>query len=517
MDLSQTIAFFECSRTNAGSSENTLRAEILDSSGRNVTTEGYRIEAEYGTTVIYDGKIPTYTLEESGLTFYLFNGWDRSGYVDGDKTINAIYDTCKATSGGAYFEGKDLSTLRPVDIYAMTRMSEMGIIDIADYVDSKDTISIVLGNDVSYKDITEEKFIEAATAFTGKSSVLDTNVQLLSEDRDFVLAIDCTISPSNANNAVFAQCYSALDSSGFQLLYNNGVQIKCGNQTVRLFDAGSREMIVIRHIKGENGIHIYASDVRNNNPYYTELSGAHSMVNNGTLMFGYGKNGAADTYGTGMIYWSKLWYVDLGDEICSQLACWPHEVMQFEACYEKITAGQPNALKRYYLSDRSGNMSSMTFIASTVLSQQHPMQSGQSANAGGWASYGLNKYLNNRIYQAFSTTWKQLLKQVIIKSSIGNKSMETSDSDCYIFVPSIAELDASRTTAPYSNEGSVINHFSYQNDRICCTVDGTAVSYWTRSPNVQSTYGVFAIHSDGAPHEYNYPYNIHHVRIMFSL
>ena len=40
------------SRTNAGSSENTLRAEILDSSGRNVTTEGYRIEAEYGTLTV---------------------------------------------------------------------------------------------------------------------------------------------------------------------------------------------------------------------------------------------------------------------------------------------------------------------------------------------------------------------------------------------------------------------------------------------------------------------------------
>ena len=68
--------------------------------------------AGYGTTVLYNGEIPTYTREESAYKYYLFDRWDQGGYVSGDKTINAIYDSCEYKEG--YFTDKDISGMRPV-------------------------------------------------------------------------------------------------------------------------------------------------------------------------------------------------------------------------------------------------------------------------------------------------------------------------------------------------------------------------------------------------------------------
>ena len=448
-------------------------------------------EAEYGTTVLYDGKIPTYTLEESAYKYYLFNGWDQGGYVSGNKVINAVYDSCEYVEG--YFDNKDIGDMRPVELYMMIKLGASGVITVANYVDAKDSFTMQLGNDFSYTDVEERVLISEKTVFSGNNYV-DTGIQLLSEDRDFVLAIDCKVDSNNSANAVLAQCFSGLDTSGFKLMYNNGVKLAWGSSSVSPMSANNREMIVIRHIKGENGVHVYSSNVTKNQSYYVEIDGIHSMVNNVSLVFGCSKleDGSYEQYATGTVYWSKLWYADLGDGACSKLAYWPHEEITFEACCE--TSG---ALKRYYLSDNSGSRSSMTFIASNVLSQPVIMDNA-STNAGGWATYALNGYLNNRVYNAFPDIWKQLIKQVKVKSSIGNKSVEVSTSDCYIFIPSIGELDSSMTGEPYGSEGTVISHFTSNTSRICYTLDGTAVQYWTRSPSIGWDSYVYRITTTGA-------------------
>jgi hypothetical protein len=298
----------------------------------------------------------------------------------------------------------------------------------------------------------------------------------------------------NANNAVLAQCFSGLDTSGFKLMYNNGVKLAWGSSSASPASINTREMIVIRHIKGENGLYVYASNVTGNASYYMELSGAHEMRHNVSLVFGCSKleDGSYEQYASGRIYWSKLWYADLGDAVCKQIAYWPHEQMPFEACFE--TNG---TLKRYYLSDNSGARSSMTLIASNVLSQPIVMNTA-TTNSGGWASYSLNTYLNNRVYKAFSDKWKALMKQVKVKSSIGDNSSALSSSDCYIFVPSVTELTPSITTEPYVSEGTTIRHFNLDTSRICYTFDGVAVQYWTRSPTMGYNQYVHRITNTGA-------------------
>ena len=446
--------------------------------------------APYGSNVLYTGEIPTYTLEESAYKYYLFDGWDQGGFVNGDKTINALYDSCEYKEG--YFNNKELSDMRPVEIYMMTKLGLSGVISLSDYVSPKDALTIKLGNDFSYTDIEEQVLISEETVFTG-SNYVDTGVNLLSEDRDFVLAIDCKMDSGNSNNAVLAQCFSGLNTSGFKLSYNNRLNLAWGSASATPFNVGSREMIVLRHIKGESGIHVYSSNTTGDNSYYKELSGIHSMVHNVSLVFGCSKleDGSYEQYGKGTIYWSKVWYADLGDDVCAKIAYWPHEEIDFEACCE-----QNGSLKRYYLSDNSGTRSSITFISSKTLVHSVIMDSAYT-NEGGWASYSLNKYLNNRVYNALPDKWKQLIKQVKVKSSIGKQSLTVSNSDCYIFIPSIAELVPSMTQEPYASEGTIISHFSSNTSRICYNPNGAAVQYWTRSPSLGWDSYVFRITNTG--------------------
>ena len=181
----------------------------------------------------------------------------------------------------------------------------------------------------------------------------------------------------------------------------------------------------------------------------------------------------------------------LGDEVCKKLSSWPQEQITLEACYESN-----GYLKRYYLSDNSGLRSSITFISSTTLS--HPMvMDSTNSNSGGWAKYALNGYLNTRVYNAFPDKWKQLLKQVKVKSSIGDKSSKLSSSYFYIFIPRISEVYPDITSEPYPSEGSIISHFTNNASRACKNMDDEYVTYWTRSPNVSYANYIYRIMYDG--------------------
>ena len=469
-------------------SETTRNYTVKYVSNGNILQE---TSAPYGSNVLYEGDIPTYTAEESAYKYYLFNGWDKGGYVNGDKTINAVYDSCEYKEG--YFTDKEISSMRPVELYMMTKLGLAGVITLTDYISAKDSLTVQLGSDFSYSDIEEQVLISDKTVFNG-SNYVDTGVTLLSEDRDFVLAIDCKMDSGNSNNAVLAQCFSGLDTSGFKLSYNSGVKLAWGSSSATPFSVSNREMLVIRHVKGDNGLYVYSSNTTGDSSYYVELSGVHSMIHNVSLVFGCSKleDGSYENYGLGTVYWSKVWYADLGDDVCKKIAYWPHENISFEACCESN-----GSMKRYYLSDNSGTRSSIAFISSQTLA--HPVvMSNASTNAGGWAGFALNSYLNSRVYEAFPDSWKQLIKQVKVKSSIGEKSLTVSSSDCYVFIPSISELIPSMTSEPYGSEGTIISHFTSNEARICYNPEGTAVQYWTRSPSIDWNNYVFRILTTGS-------------------
>ena len=454
----------------------------------------------YGTYKFYEDDTPTYTAEESAYKYYLFDRWDKSGFVDGDKTINAVYDVCEYNLG--YFDGKDLSELRPVEIYAMDKLGLE-----SDLITEKDSISFSLGNDYSFDDIEEKVLIDSKKVFTG-SNYIDTEISLFDEDRDFVFAVDFTFDAANSANAVLAQCYQSNGSNGFRLIYNNGPKIAWGTSSATPASAGNREIMILRHIKGDNGLYVYTSNLAGLDINYTEISRTKSTTADSTLVFGCSKadDGAYENYATGTIYWSKLWYADLGDEACRSLAAYPHITETSEMC----------GFKRFYLSDNSSKRCSMTFLSTTLLPRTMQM-SDSSTNTGGWTAASLNTYLNTRLMKAIPVQWRQLLKQVKISSSIGDKSTEISTSDCYIAIPAAIEVDPTMTAEPYCNEGTAISYMTTNALRKCSMEDGDPIAYWTRSPNVAYASYTYQVNADGGLYGYYSPNEYGGVRIMFSV
>lgn len=456
--------------------------------------------APYGTTVFYEDDIPTYTAEESAYKYYLFSGWDQSGYVTGNKDINAVYDSCEYNAG--YFDGKDISEMRPVEIYALCKL---GLEQT--YVESKDSIAISFGTDFDYSDIESQEFISEKTVFDG-TNYIDTGVNVIEEDRDWTLAIDYKMSSSIAASGVLAQCFQSNGSLGFKLWYNQGVKATWATTSSTLGTTDSREMVVLRHIKGEQGLHVYFSNLNSSEESYFPLDSTRNATGTSTLVFGCMKadDGAYEHFGIGEIHWAKVWYADLGDKACRELVVWTHENLKLEMA----------GFKNYYLSDDSGKRSSMTFIASHLLDKKRIMKTGTS-NVDGWAETELNTFMNDRMYRAINPVWRQLLKQVKIPASVGGTSTEIAYSNCYLTVPALITMAPTETSEPYIYEGTAASFISLNTDRIRTYDGGAADVYWTRSSNVSHDTYYCVIQASGAVYKFIYPNASNGVLVELSI
>ena len=439
----------------------------------------------YGENIPYTGVNPVYTAEEGGYVYYLFNRWDKSGFIDGEKTVNAIFDRFEYTSTS--FTGRDLKDLSPVEIYAMNKL---GLAESV--VTNKDQYTIVVGNDVEYDDIESELLISEKTHFNG-SNYIDTGIQLFDEDRDFVLAIDYEFLSGNTSNAVLAQCFQANGTNGFKLWYSSasgftGARLTWGTASDNIVGVNKREIIVIRHKKGENNLTIYKSNLDGNSILTTELTRTKSTIGNGTLVFGSARadDGIYENHAIGNINWAKVWYKDLGDDVCKSLAEWTHESITLEAC----------GFRKYYLSDNTSKRCSFSLLASHLLGRTKKWNTA-NVNSGGWANSELNSSLNTRLYNAMPIQIRQLLKRVIVYSSVGNMNDELSSSNCYITIPALIEVDPTKTSEPYNSEGVSVSYLTTNDSRKRTFDNGDYNAYWLRSPNVDYANYVWRVDENG--------------------
>lgn len=462
-------------------------------------SKGVTVKTEsglYGDNIVYDGEIPVYTAEEP-YAFYLFNRWDKSGFLDsgidenGVKTINAIFD--KFTYTATAFDGKELADLSPVEIYALTKLNESGTVNIQSIVTDKDPYTVVVGNDIDYDDINSELLIPETTHFDG-TNYIDTGIKLFDEDKDFVLAIDYEFLSGNKANAVLAQCFQANGTNGFKLWYSNssdftGAKFTWGTTSDNVISINKREIIVVRHKKGDNNLTIYKSNLDGENVLTVELARTKTTVGTGTLVFGSARadDGIYENHAIGDINWAKVWYADLGDDVCKSLAMWTHESIGLEAC----------GFRKYYLSDNTSKRCSFSLLASHLLGRTKKWNN-TNTNVGGWANSTLNKSLNNRLYNAMPTQIKQLLKKVIVYSSVGQMSTELSSSDCYITIPALIEVDPTHTTEPYNSEGIGISYLNTNASRKRSFDGGDYDEYWLRSPNTGYANYVWRVDENGA-------------------
>ena len=439
----------------------------------------------YGENVPYTGVAPTYTAEETGYVYYLFNRWDKSGFIDGDKTVNAIFD--KFTYTSTAFDGKELADLSPVEIYALTKLASAGTIDITTIITDKDPYSITVGNDIDYDDIDSELLISEKTYFNG-SNYIDTGIQLFDEDKDFVLAMDYEFLEGNATNGVLAQCFQANGTNGFKLWYSGGARFTWGTSYEDITSINKREILVVRHVKGDNNLYIYKSNLDGDEVLSSELTRTKSTVGTGTLVFGCARadDGIYENYGIGNINWAKVWYADLGEDVCKDLAMWTHENIALEAC----------GFRKYYLTDNTSKRCSFSLLASHLLGRTKKWNS-SNVNTGGWAASSLNASLNNRLYNAIPTQIRALMKQVIVYSSIGQMSSELEPSNCYITIPALIEVDSTQTSEPYNSEGTAISYLSTNDSRKRAFDGGDYAEYWLRSPNVNYANYIWRVDENG--------------------
>ena len=456
--------------------------------------------APYGSMVLYTGSTPTYTSEESAFKYYLFDHWDKGGYVTGNKDINAVYDSCEYSS--TYFNDKEIGDLRPVEIYAMNKVGVEQAVTTP-----KDEVFIQLGTDFSYDDITEKVLIDEEKVFDGKTYV-DTNVQLFEEDRDFVLAVDYKMDSTTSNNSVLMQCFEQNGMNGIKLWNQSGIKTTWGTDSANAAAAGSRDMVVIRHLKGDNNLYVYSANIYGAAINYEAITRTRSTRTNATLVFGCAKadDGAYENYAKGTVYWAKLWYADLGDAACRQLASWTHDTLVVDVA----------SYKNYYLSDNSNKRCSITFLQKETLGSSMAMSTSMN-NTGGWSTASLRDYLNARLVDALPIGWRQLVKQVKVPSSAGNKSKEITTSDCYFFIPSAIEVNSSMTDEPYVYEGQTISYMTGNDSRIKHDADGQATNYWLRSPNASYDGYFYDVEATGEIYQFHYPNEYLGVAVMFSI
>lgn len=446
----------------------------------------------YGEYIEYNGAIPTYTLEETGYKYYLFKDWDKSGYIDGNKTINAIFDEFTYVQSGQgdsktdSYTGKELKDLSNVEIYAL---SKLGVDNTQMVIEDGDPYSIRVGYDIAYNDIESKLIIEDKTSFDG-TNYLDTGVDLFRKDRDFVLALDYEYLSGNTTNSVLAQCFRSNGSSGFKLWFNNGSTLKLqwGDKLSPTSPSsqGYREMLILRHKSGDDTIYVYKSNLNSDAVLTETITTTKDTMMDSTLVLGCAKedDGEYSSHSIVDIHWCKVWYKDLGDSICKKLANWTHEKIGFEMC------GQ----KRFYLTEDSNKRSMFSLLATHLLERSRKWNL-TSTNTGGWAESYLNKFLNSRLYNAMPAQTKLLLKKVTVQSSIGDGSNDISKSECYITIPAAIELSSSSTftAVPYVNEmaissGKTISYMTSNAMRKRAYVDGAYSYYWTRSPSMYSSY-----------------------------
>ena len=356
----------------------------------------------------------------------------------------------------------------------------------------KDSYTIVVGNDVDYDDIDSELLISEKTYFNGSYHV-DTGIQLFDEDKDFVLAIDYEFLSGNKTNAVLAQCFQANGTNGFKLWYSsandfNGAKMTWGTASDNIVGVNKREIIVVRHKKGDNNLTIYKSNLDGSSVLSTELTRAKTTIGTGTLVFGSARadDGIYENHAIGNINWAKVWFADLGDEVCKDLAMWTHESIAMEAC----------GFRKYYLSDNTSKRCSFSLLASHLLGRTKRWNA-SNVNTGGWADAELNESLNARLYNAMPIQIRQLLKKVIVYSSVGQGSTELSSSDCYITIPALIEVDPTQTMEPYNIEGISVSYLNTNDTRKRAFDNGDYNAYWLRTPNVGYANYIWRVEADG--------------------
>ena len=123
-----------------------------------------------------------------------------------------------------------------------------------------------------------------------------------------------------------------------------------------------------------------------------------------------------------------------------------------------------------------------------------------STNSGGWASCARRTWCNSVFYNALPSYIKNSLKKVKVITANGSGS-STSTSEDYCFLPAEKEVFASNTYGNSTAESSLKQwtYYATSSNRVKhCGPNGSANSWWERSPNSGNSSHFCGVNSDGS-------------------
>lgn len=398
------------------------------------------VEAEYGSEVVYSGTTPVNTTEEGILIYNVFAGWDKStGFIKEDTDVYAVWERAELPA-----VGKSLEDMTEGEIFAITSAGKA-----ADYFESKDHFDLSLGHDFNFSNVESE--VIAENLYLNGSTAKDTGVYLFGEnEKSFTMAIDFTFTDTSTTNATLLSCYEEDGAEGFRLRYSGAPDIQWGDTNFKVGNGKYRDIVVLRHRKGENKLYVYCSNGNNSSAFAdaisrTELTRNRSTSTEAPVTLGAIKflgDGGHDYYGTGVIHWCKVWYDDLGETNAKALAAWYHEPFRIEFC----------GSGRYRLPGNTSQKVNASFIANNLLAGRGHCMNPTNTNVGGWDACSMRTFVNNRFFAALPTVWQSMIKPVAMKASAGNKSTEIITSTDKIYLVSYVEVGSGSTDTTYLGE-----------------------------------------------------------------
>ena len=420
--------------------------------------------ANYGAEVVYNGDLPTDTSGETRYIYKVFTGWNKStGYITEDTDVYAVWETASTLPPTS----KDLSQMTCAEIYGVCQAGMAST-----YFSDKDHFDITLGSDFTFENVQSEVLLENCF-FDGNghryengvektNSYIDTSIKLFDADSpSFTLAVDYEFLGTTVNNGCLVSSCVNNDGEGFKLQYNSNPAIKWGDKTVTVGTSVNRNIVVLRHVKGSNTLFVYTYN-KGDTTYDMAITGVRSVRSSRTetsqvLTFGGIRNANGSEhgfYGKGWIYWAKIWYDDLGDNVARKLSSWIREPLRMEYI----------GANRYLLPNSMSNYANASFLANNSLPLLRRMNP-TNDNTGGWADCEMRTFLNTRLYEALPYKWQAVIKQVSVKSSAGATSYSITSSNDKLYLAANREVGGG-TNSPYVDEADVTSTISFfTNDR----------------------------------------------------
>lgn len=455
---------------------------------------------------------PLITTKSGGGKYLVFTGWDKPlTIITGDLVIQSQW----AESRGDFLNTvTDLNDLNVADWYALTKVSAQQRQNFLDQHLGVSTFNIKLGHDFNYDDyITTYNLLNDNELYLNGTDISEIKIfdgnnnnptiyPLSTLNKDFTIALDFKFlmdqayyESTMASSYVLASCYKTGSSvngfyvalerttqGGFAVVIKWGegnsstekitidnVTIDSTNQSYTTY----RNMLVLRHRAAEpQRLYVYYSAPQGNNPaVYNNLgvgtailsTSAVNTVTNPLILGGIYSGSSIEqstqrTFGKGIFYYAKYWDADIGNNNCSELVSWPHEVIAYKVGgYDNGATGIDSKLLF-----GTGSQSTINFVPAQALGDRYynyrsssktDSFSGEGTTlTNGWHNSFVREFCNSRVYSAFPTEYQSLMLKMPI-TSVTQISTNTADTmnqpyagstttdDNYIYQPSYFEIE----------------------------------------------------------------------------